>query len=63
MTDRAAVVKQVKEAKKLPISIPVDNIQKDYTAIYKRLRRAGVSYDVGISKDPFKSLLWFWKRK
>ena len=43
-------------------SVTVADKQKDHQRLYKAITKKG-RYDVGVTKDPDRSILWFWKKK
>jgi hypothetical protein len=63
MTDRQSIVEKVKKAKKFPFYIKVDDIDRDHRKISAMLLRRGLNDHIGISKEPEKGLLWFFKRR
>lgn len=65
MTDRASIIARVINAftnGKLPMSIKVDNVERDYDTIYERLFRLGKTDKIGMSTEKDRGLLWFRKR-
>ena len=47
----------------LPQEVEVNDIDDAHTSIMRFFRKWGVSNSIGISKDPNKNSLWFYKRK
>lgn len=46
----------------LPISIMVDDVEKEHNNYDRLMRRRGIK-DIGISEDKDKGALWFHKKK